>query len=367
MSSGITALRASLTRMAVVLIALILSGLGHQGLADTVGGEAAFSLENYDVGKDVYVRSLAIDKTRNSLWVGTSVGALEIDLKSHDAKNTFTRDDGLANEYVFAIGVDPRGHIWFGTNAGGTSTYKDGAWRTYFPMHGLADYWVYAFAFAKDGGVWIGTWDGVNLFDPKSGRFTTFRKELINIWVYGIGIDATGRVWFGTEGGVSMYDKGKWKSWTHADGLGAPNRAKLPPSSNTGLGTHSRHDLNIQVGDKESYNPDYVFAVHVDQRGGGVWFGTWGGGATLFDGSGSWKYYTTAEGLAGNIVYSIAQSPDGAMWFGTNRGVSRFDGKTWTTFSRGLAGQHVYAVVTEDNGDVWVGTKGAVTRLKAKR
>jgi len=263
--------------------------------------------------------------------------------------------------------VDPRGHIWFGTNAGGTSTYKDGAWRTYFPMHGLADYWVYAFAFAQDGGVWIGTWDGANRFDPKTGRFTTFRKELINIWVYGIGIDATGRVWFVTEGGVSMYDKGQWRSWTHADGLGAPNRAKLPPSHNTGLGTHSRHHLSVKVGDKESYNPNYVFAVHVDQKGKGVWFGTWGGGAAYFDGDRSWKNYTTAEGLAGNIVYSIAQGSDGALWFGTNKGVSRFDGTDWTTYRHGLVGQHVYAIATENNGDVWIGTKGAVTRLKAKR
>jgi len=353
--------------MLIGAVAMAAIGALPPARADTKQANDIFSSENYGVGKDVYVRSLAIDPKRRSLWVGTSVGALEIDLKSRDVKNTFTRDQGLANEYVFAIGIDPRGHVWFGTNAGGTSTYKDGKWRTYFPMHGLADYWVYAFAFDREGSAWIGTWDGVNLFDPKTARFTTFRKELINIWVYGIGIDQAGRVWFGTEGGVSMYDKGTWLSWTHKDGLGAPNRAELPSSHNTGLGTHSRHDLNIQVGGKESYNPNYVFAVHVDQQGRGVWFGTWGGGASLFDGARSWKNYTTSEGLAGNIVYSIAQSPDGAVWFGTNKGVTRFDGENWKTYSRGLASQHVYAIATQRNGDVWVGTKGAVTRLKVNR
>ena len=39
-----------------------------------------------------------------------------------------------------------------------------------------------------------------------------------------------------------------------------------------------------------------------------------------------WTSYTTAEGLAGNNVYSIIAVPDGALWFGSppDGGVSRF-------------------------------------------
>lgn len=317
-------------------------------------------VEHYRVGDDVYVRAFALDERRNSLWVGTSTGALEVDLDSKQVKNTFTRKDGLANEYVFAIGVEPDGPVWFGTNAGGASTYEEGVWRTYFPMHGLADYWVYAFAFAADG-VWIGTWDGVNLYDASSDRFTTYREELINIWVYGIDIDSTGRVWFGTEGGVSMLDHGAWRSWTHDDGLGAANTVDLPASGNTGLGTSSRHDLSVN----ETYNPNYVFSVLVDQRDDSIWFGTWGGGVSRFDGAREWTSFTQEDGLAGNIVYSIAQEPDGALWFGTNHGVTRYDGKTWAAFDRrdGLIGDHVYAVVVAADGSTWLGSKGGVTRL----
>ena len=68
--------------------------------------------------------------------------------------------------------------------------------------------------------------------------------------------------------------------------------------------------------------------------------------------------------MAGNVVYSIAQEEDGTLWFGTDRGVSRFDGDTWQTFSHGLPGQHVYALGVESNGTIWAGTKGAVTRLR---
>ena len=130
----------------------------------------------------------------------------EVDLASGKLRNTFTRKEGLANEYVFAVGLDRDGYKWFGTNAGGVSRYKDGKWKTFFPMHGLADYWIYSFAQQKNGDFWIGTWAGVNKVDGKTGKFSTYVKELVNEWVYGISVDAQDRVWFGTEGGVSMFD-----------------------------------------------------------------------------------------------------------------------------------------------------------------
>jgi len=319
-------------------------------------------IENFGVGADVYVRSLAVDRAARALWVGTSAGVHEIDLASMDVQRTLTRKDGLANEYIFAIGLDPRGGVWFGTNAGGASYLSDGALKTYFPMHGLADYWVYAFDFT-DEGAWIGTWDGASYYDNATGNFTNYRDELINIWVYGIDIDPRGRVWFGTEGGVSMYDGEAWRAWTHDDGLGAANVKGLPASDNTGLGTKSRHDLNILAGSQETYNPNYVFSTRVDNQGRGVWFGTWGGGLSLFDGEDGWTTWTVDDGLAGNVVYSLAQASDGTLWAGTNHGVSRYDGKTWTSYSHGLAGQDVYAIALEDDRTIWLGTKGAATRL----
>jgi ligand-binding sensor domain-containing protein len=320
-------------------------------------------LETYQVGDNVYVRALTFHKSRNVLWVGTSGGVHEIDLASLRPKNTFTRDEGLANEYVFAVGVDSQDYVWFGTNAGGASRYKGGKWKTYFPMHGLADYWIYAFANQKDGSLWIGTWAGASHFNPKTGKFRNYVKELVNEWVYGIGVDAQDRVWFGTEGGVSMFDGKKWRSWTHKDGLGAPNTAGLQASDNTGLGTRARHDLSVHSEGIATYNPNYVFSLHVAPDGA-VWAGTWGGGASRFDGT-KWTNYTTAEGLAGNIVYSIIQDSKGVFWFGTNNGVSRYDGKTWRSFGRaeGLLDSNVYALAATPNGDVWAGTKRGVARI----
>ncbi|MFZ2540136.1 MAG: two-component regulator propeller domain-containing protein [Gallionella sp.] len=320
-------------------------------------------IEKFEVGEYVNVRALTIEPKRNSLWVGTTVGVNEIDLDTFNLRNTFTRDN-LANEYVFAVNVDAENYKWFGTNAGGVSRYRDGTWKTYFPMHGLADYWVYSFANQRNGDLWIGTWAGVNHVDLKTMKFTTYVKELINEWVYGIAVDKQDRVWFGTEGGVSMFDGKIWRSWNHKDGMGAPNSNSLQASTNTGLGTRSRHDLSMLSEDgKSTYNPNYVFCIQVvpDQS---VWVGTWGAGVSRFDGT-EWHNYTTSDGLAGNIVYSMAQDPNGVLWFGTNRGISRYDGKVWHNYSKldGLLEDNVYALAVAPSGDIWAGSRRGVTRL----
>jgi sugar lactone lactonase YvrE len=191
-------------------LALVVGSLAVSATVFAQGAEKV--ADRFETGNNTYVRSLLHDKAGGSLWVGTSVGVMEIDLKTVTPRRTFTRNDGLANEYVFAMGIDSQGYNWFGTNAGGASRYKNGKWKTYFPMHGLADYWIYSFANDKNGNLWIGTWAGANRFDVKTGKFTTYVKELINEWVYGLGVDKEGRVWFGTEGGISMFDGKRWKS-----------------------------------------------------------------------------------------------------------------------------------------------------------
>ena len=322
-------------------------------------------LDVFNVGDSVYVRSLAVEEDAKTLWVGTSLGVMEIELGTLALKNTFNRDHGLANEYVFGIGIDNDGYKWFGTNAGGVSRYRDGEWKTFFPMHGLADYWIYSFANDPDGGLWIGTWAGANYLNRETEEFKTYVKELINEWVYGIAVDKSGRIWFGTEGGVSRFDGSEWVSWNHDNGIGGENPEALPFSRNTGLGTRSRHDLGIMASGQPTYNPNYVFSVLADDKDH-IWAGTWGGGVSRFS-DGKWTNLMMKDGLAGNIVYSLAQDDDGVYWFGTNRGLSRYDGKNWHNWNvhNGLPSNDVYAIAV-DGRDIWIGTRGGVVRLGNK-
>jgi ligand-binding sensor domain-containing protein len=156
----------------ICALAVVAQGAFHGAVGAEKTGVRV--IDSFEVGDNVYVRALTVEKPNNTLWVGTSVGVHEIDLKSSKPRNTFTRQQGLANEYVFAVGIDSEGYKWFGTNAGGASRYKDGKWKTYFPMHGLADYWIYSFANDKSGNLWIGTWAGVNHFNVKTGKMKTY-------------------------------------------------------------------------------------------------------------------------------------------------------------------------------------------------
>lgn len=322
--------------------------------------------ESFEVGKGVIVRALAKDEEQGQIWVGTSVGALRIDGHSGQMLNTYTRENGLANEYVFASMVDRRGDVWLGTNGGGVSWLSGEKWRTLFPMHGLADYWVYSFTEQANGDIWIGTWAGLNRYRRDAGAMTTYLKELVNEWVYGLDVDSSDRVWIGTEGGVNMFDGKTWHVWTHKDGLGAPNSLDLPFSANTGLGTRSRHDLSILSAGRETYNPNYVFCIKVDKQDR-VWAGTWGGGVSVYDGQ-EWKSFTQQDGLSGDIVYAIEEDEQGVLWFGTDKGLSRFDGNSWDVLGvkEGLLDQHVYAVLATKNGAVWTGTRHGVTKIISK-
>jgi len=76
--------------------------------------------------------------------------------------------------------------------------------------------------------------------------------------------------------------------------------------------------------------------------GNTMWIGTKGGGVYQSDLNGNvLQSFTKVNGLANNIVNSIAIDTLGNKWFGTWSGVSKFDGTnltTYTTAGRWLGG-----------------------------
>ncbi len=98
----------------------------------------------------------------------------------------------------------------------------------------------------------------------------------------------------------------------------------------------------------------------ITDKKGNLWFGTYGGGVSRYDGK-SFTNFTTAQGLANNTVWSIAEDRSGNLWFGTDGGgVSRYDGKAFTTINvaNGLANNVVYCVAEDKSGKLWFGTSG---------
>jgi streptogramin lyase len=86
-----------------------------------------------------------------------------------------------------------------------------------------------------------------------------------------------------------------------------------------------------------------------------VWFAT-EGGAARFDGR--WTTYTTRDGLIDNSVYQVAIAPDGSYWFATRGGVSHFkpNENTWTKYTPEQGLKSVGAIAAMPDGSVWVST-----------
>lgn len=93
---------------------------------------------------------------------------------------------------------------------------------------------------------------------------------------------------------------------------------------------------------------------------GQLWFGTNGGGVSRFDGK-DFTTFSTDEGLAGNIIRSIYEDSNGILWFGTlGGGISSFNGKVFTTYTseNGLGEGAIFAIMEDSKGNIWFGTGG---------
>jgi ligand-binding sensor domain-containing protein len=104
------------------------------------------------------------------------------------------------------------------------------------------------------------------------------------------------------------------------------------------------------------------------------------------DGQGkSLTYFTIEDGLIGNTVTSFAEDKKGNMWFGTHSGLSKYDarlpartgsdgndevaqGKTFINFTEkeGLVNNRVSELLIDKKGILWIGTWGGVSRLEGK-
>lgn len=76
-----------------------------------------------------------------------------------------------------------------------------------------------------------------------------------------------------------------------------------------------------------------------------------------------WGSVTLFNGLPSDNVHAITQTSDGVMWFGTDSGLARFDGRrieTWTLAHSGTV--KILALETNPAGDLWIGTESGAYR-----
>jgi diguanylate cyclase (GGDEF)-like protein len=78
--------------------------------------------------------------------------------------------------------------------------------------------------------------------------------------------------------------------------------------------------------------------------------------------------WTSESGLPQNSVQAVAQTADGYLWFGTQEGLTRFDGAHFTTYTRhnahGLASSFIQALAAGRDGSLWIGTDSGLSHYQ---
>jgi len=109
---------------------------------------------------------------------------------------------------------------------------------------------------------------------------------------------------------------------------------------------------------------DKVYSIYIAPDGT-KWFGTDQGVATHKGNNTleNWTVFTTAEGLVNNFVQAITADKKGNLWFGTKGGgISVYDGAKWTSYttSNGLNSDNILCLATDNDGAIWIGTDNGV-------
>ena len=117
-----------------------------------------------------------------------------------------------------------------------------------------------------------------------------------------------------------------------------------PGGAQGGAGTWKNHTLEFWT---------HAFAV----QGNTLWVGTNGGLLRWNLTDDTTRKFTPADGLVGTVIHDLALDAGGDIWVGHDRGLSVYDGSTWTTYDQdnsGVPSDEVIQLEVAGDGTVWL-------------
>jgi signal transduction histidine kinase/ligand-binding sensor domain-containing protein len=207
---------------------------------------------------------------------------------------------------------------------------RKGFWNTYRSTDGLPDTTVKCLLRDSDRMLWFGTSEGgLCRFDGTTMTTPTWPDNLSSKQITAIEAAPDGRLLIGTRHGVTSYDGSRF----------AP------------------------IAGAEALQDQWVKSI-LPLKDGTIWFGTDSGGAFRLM-RGQSTHFTRAQGLPHHTVLDLHLGSDGAIWLGTARGFSRFDGagfKNWNP-NREFSRPNVNKIFEAADGALWLGTAHGVLRF----
>jgi signal transduction histidine kinase/ligand-binding sensor domain-containing protein len=246
------------------------------------------------------------------LWISAIDALNRVDRKT--GKYTFYRiGQPRVNWRPTAIIGDLSSSLWVGSDGQGLFRFhpKTGKFEVFRhnpkDQFSLSNDYVVGLVIDHAGRLWATTYDGLDLFDPATSRFTTYSAEKENATRVDIDVkeDHEGALWIGTDrSGLQRFD---------------PTTHQF---------TVYKHTTN----DPMSLSNNRVNSVLFDLSGT-IWVGTQDGLDKFDRSTGRFKTYYEHDGLSGNVVSCILEDEKRNLWISTNNGLSKFNPST-ETFER---------------------------------
>lgn len=317
---------------------------------------------------DNKLRDMILDK-EGELWIATRGGL------SHFRNGTFrnyTEAEGLINNRIQSLSLDSANGLWLGTEEG-ASHFRDGSFKNYSVKQGLSNNIIYATLFDREKNIWFGTFGGgISVFFGEHIKNFTIEEGLPNNVITSITQDQDGNHWITTYGGgISKYDGNTFTTYSEQDGLVDNKVYTAIVDHNNRLMIGTRWGLSIYEDGKFSNFDETelpyrkIRAIVEPDNLEGYWMGTYGEGVLQLK-DGSFKLLQEQDGLTNNTVLSVEEADDGALWFATYGGASRYKAGSFTNFTirDGLPNNGVLDILNDREGNIWVSTFGGFARLE---
>lgn len=283
---------------------------------------------------------------------------------------TYNVIDGLPSDKVLSMGGLPDGRLWC-TTSQGPVLFKDGEWVSTTDS---------LLAVAPNGVVWVRTpgglarYEGDKMATFSNGNGLPDAPYTISSLGFGQGNIVCmrsyrdNRTFF-----VSYFNGSSWSTALDQEGFVEQSTFSLaqPKISSDGIAwfyTHvkdgdgwrygvSRYDGKSVQTDVRDGSIFFIESPEKTDAEGAVWFNSWDyvrNGKSRYK-NGTWTHYFMENALSGNVISTVMFASDGAVWFNTNRGLSRFNGNTWQNYSQFHSLYFkVDEIVGGRDGKVWI-------------
>ena len=308
-----------------------------------------------------------IESRDGSLWIGTEGGGVVVKRKSKQ-NTAYTKDHGLAGNYVLDFCEDSERRMWIVTNKG-LNFFKNGRLFTLTAEDGLSHNLAHKVYEDSHHNLWIATRDDVlNRFNKGTVSHITAEKGGPWGYIHNIYEDREKNVWFGCPGGLNRFKDGTFTKVSLENvnpivSMAEDHDGNLWAVDYIG-GIYLIRDGKPRLYHMPGLANTYRTTLMVD-REGLLWLGTGNSGLHRLRKS-PLAVYSVEHGLSHHLVLSIHQGSNGIVWVGTNgKGVSYFENGAFKSFGLVRNNHHVWATLTDNNGNHWFGTwGGGLIRVK---